>query len=226
MPSSFSFTRLIDSVSNLITEKEVEEKKPTSRQRSHQQEIENSIIVIAAAVIRCDNNFTSETESFFLDFLLKQFGPQGKTYRLKSIVGHLDSGPEPFTKISCQELKMLTTQESRLSIARFLFGLAAADDFVNAKEMRCIHRLSRYLGLGEEEFLELKQAFVNTNSPYVVLGIEESASFEQVKAAYRKMILKYHPDKRRDGISEGEAAVRFREVMRAYEVIKQRQILA
>ena len=222
MASKFSFNSLIDSVSKLISEEAIE-KKQSPQQKSHQQEIENSIIVLAAAVIRCDRNFSTETETFLLYFFSKQFGVQGKQQRLSSISNHLETGTEPFTKIACKELKMLTTHDSRISIVRFLFGVAAADDFVNAKESRCIHRMAGYLGIRERDFKELKQSFTNQNNPYNLLGVEEDSSFEIMKAAYRKMILKFHPDKRKDGVSEAEASLKFREIQRAFEIIKQQK---
>ena len=36
-------------------------------------------------------------------------------------------------------------------------------------------------------------------NPYEVLGIKEGASVEEIKAAYREQVKKYHPDAYRDG---------------------------
>jgi DnaJ-class molecular chaperone len=49
--------------------------------------------------------------------------------------------------------------------------------------------------------------------------MENTVSIIEVKTAYRRMALKYHPDKRAKGISEEEANRKFREVKRAYELI-------
>jgi molecular chaperone DnaJ len=52
---------------------------------------------------------------------------------------------------------------------------------------------------------------------YELLGVTRDADEDQIKKAYRKLALKYHPD-RNDGSKEAEE--RFKEVTRAYEVLK------
>lgn len=53
---------------------------------------------------------------------------------------------------------------------------------------------------------------------YDTLGVERSADAETIKKAYRKLAMKYHPD-RNDGTKESEE--RFKEISEAYEVLKE-----
>ena len=55
---------------------------------------------------------------------------------------------------------------------------------------------------------------------YSVLGVDRQAAEGEIKRAYRKLAIKYHPDKNPDDTS---AAEKFREATEAYEVLKDPQ---
>ncbi|MEQ2258166.1 DnaJ subfamily B member 6-A, partial [Xenotaenia resolanae] len=52
---------------------------------------------------------------------------------------------------------------------------------------------------------------------YSVLGVPRNASQDDIKKAYRKLALKWHPDKNPDNKEEAER--KFKELAEAYEVL-------
>src|SRR5436309_15641100 len=53
---------------------------------------------------------------------------------------------------------------------------------------------------------------------YEVLGVAKTADDEEIKRTYRRLAMKYHPDRNQgDGLAEAE--IRFKECSEAYEVL-------
>lgn len=57
-------------------------------------------------------------------------------------------------------------------------------------------------------------------NPYSVLGVSPSATDDEVKAAYRKLVKKYHPDRYTDSRLKEEASEKLKEINAAYDEIE------
>ena len=55
--------------------------------------------------------------------------------------------------------------------------------------------------------------------PYAVLGVERTATPSVIRAAYRDLVARYHPDKHSGNPLEGLAAEKMAEINRAYEIL-------
>merc|ERR1712071_78847 len=83
-------------------------------------------------------------------------------------------------------------------------------DFITMKNSNVIILFMLVLTLIDEFLL----ATAGTNDYYDVLGVDRQASDKEVKKAFRKLAMKYHPDK-----NPSKSAVNFREIAEAYEVL-------
>ena len=55
---------------------------------------------------------------------------------------------------------------------------------------------------------------------YDVLGVSKTANKDELKKAYRKLAMKYHPDRNPD---DSQAAEKFKELSEAYEILSDDQ---
>lgn len=55
---------------------------------------------------------------------------------------------------------------------------------------------------------------------YQILGVDKKASADELKKAYRKLAMQYHPDKNKD---DKAAEAKFKEISEAYDVLKDEQ---
>ncbi|CAJ0578765.1 unnamed protein product, partial [Mesorhabditis spiculigera] len=56
-------------------------------------------------------------------------------------------------------------------------------------------------------------------SPYTILGIPKDSEPEAIKKAYRKLALKWHPDKHQEAADKEVAEKKFKKIAQAYEIL-------
>lgn len=96
----------------------------------------------------------------------------------------------------CRQIAAVMNEGQRLQLLRYLVELAKADGTLPQQELDCLHGVAVHLRLMADEVDQMLGMGKNTLADaYKVLGISSSASNDEVKRAYRTMVLKHHPDK-------------------------------
>ncbi len=192
------------------------------QQRTSSNDIQSMLMALSAAVMTADGKVLKAELDYVKSFFTQQFGPRFNASHLQVLKRFIDSGQIPLQRI-CQDIRMRMQPEVRIQLVHYLFGIAKADGHVSEVEMRVIQNIADMLSIPQMEFESVKNMFYrNVNSDYAVLGIDPSASDEEVKKAYRTMAVKFHPDKVAQMGEEFQkgAKEKFQNIQDAYEAIK------
>lgn len=72
----------------------------------------------------------------------------------------------------------------------------------------------------ERMSLEEAEVVIGTGSPWAVLGVRQGASAEEIRAAYKRMAIKYHPSSARNaGKDQVLLGKQFKQVLAAYTML-------
>lgn len=195
--------------------------------RSH-EDFATMLIALSAAVMRADGKMLKSELEFIKSFFSRQFGPEFSVSHLQTLKQFLDAQTIPLDQI-CNDINLRTQVEVRIQLLHYLFGIANADGHVADTELRVLQGIATRLHIPAADFESIKSMFYrDVNSDYHILGIESTATEEEIKRAYRQMAIRYHPDK---VIQMGEeyqkgAKEKFQKVQEAYENIKKARGIA
>lgn len=195
------------------------------RQRATQFDFPTMLMALSAVVMKADGSVKRAELDYVKGFFTAQFGNQFTREHLQVLKHFLDNGQIPISDI-CNDIRNRISVDGRIQMVHYLFQVAKADGHVDDSEKKIIEQLANKLGIPAMEFESIKNMFYRSaDSDYKILGIEASATDDEIKKAYRKMAIAFHPDK---VVQMGEeyqkgAKEKFQQIQDAYENIKKKR---
>lgn len=179
-----------------------------------------SLLVLVSAVLKADGKIMKSELNFVKEFFRANFGIEGARNALK-VLQDLTRQDIPVTEV-CVQIRNFMDYPGRLQLIHFLFGIAASDGEIHPEELKLIRHISVSLGIKSADYTSIEAMVLpKTDWAFDVLEITPAATDEEVKKAYRRMAVKYHPDKVSYLGEEVQQAAneKFQKVNEAYQLI-------
>ena len=183
-----------------------------------------SLLVLFAKVMKADGKLLKSELDYVKSFLKRNLSSKQSSV----FIGMFQEMLKQDYSIAevCGQIQKSMDHPSRLELLHVLFGLSAADGEMHPQEVKVINTISGYLKISKKDYESIKAIFIkDMDSSYKILEIESNASDSEIKKAYRKMAIKYHPDKVAHLGKEiqSTAEEKFKAVSDAYTEIKKKR---
>lgn len=176
-------------------EPDVEEQSLDDRSATRQIAFTIAVIVLGAKMAKADGVVSRAEVAAFKEVF------QVPAHELKNVARVFDqarqdpAGFEPYAK---QVARLFRKDHPILEeLLDGLFHIAKADGGVHEAEIAFLKNVAGIFGFDETEFARIRESHLGPDKadPYTILGTRRTASNEDIKAAWRKLVRDTHPDK-------------------------------
>ena len=165
-----------------------------------------SLLTLASYIIKADGKIMHSEMEAMRSFLRLNFGEkavnEGNDIMIKLFERQKQmeaQQPGSYRQIiidACHQLKNVLPPSQRLQLLSLLATIAKADGYVAPQEITALREVTHHLGLSEAELNSMLNLGATTlKEAYAVLEIDETATDDEVRAAYKRMVVKHHPDR-------------------------------
>lgn len=183
-----------------------------------------TFLVMFAAVMKADGRIMKTELDVVKKFLVNNYGKDGALEALQILKKLLEQNID--VDAVSHQCAMNMSYSTRLHLVHQLFAIAMADNDLDPKEEEMICHIALEMEVVAADVTSITAMYKPKKDgrewAMKVLELENGASQDEIKKAYRRMAMKYHPDKV-SVLGDDErrkAEDKFKEVKRAYEILK------
>ena len=127
---------------------------------------------------------------------------QSQLYWVKDLINEATTATEPLEGLLA-EFKSRFAYEPRLILLELVYQVLFTNERVRDEELAVLQRIADYLDIAPYDHQTIRARYMARSREgaareeryYEILGLSPGATFEEIKAAYRKLSMQYHPDK-------------------------------
>lgn len=180
--------------------------KPEDIERLRSQQRDSflhALMVLSAHVIQADGKIMHSEMEHVRSFLRNSFGEavatQGNDTLLRLFEFHKQNGErvwQDYIRRACYDLVSRMEAPVRLQLLAYLCDIAKADGKLDEREVNALKEMATYLGFTTDTIdAMLHLGGESLDDAYAVLGINKNATDDEVRKAYKRMVLQHHSDK-------------------------------
>jgi DnaJ-domain-containing protein 1 len=198
----------------------------------------NPILQLSIILIKLDGvEKISETKRI-IKYLNDGFDPVTVKYKLRYYKKQLKI--EQNLHEICARIRETKSTKDKVRVLQHLIRLALSDRLLSDQELEFLEKVTKRIGIHQrtlkailrlhiyvtEEDIrnqKLNKSYVNSSSQkaFSILGLELNATKEEVKEAYRSLVMIYHPDKlNKSERNKEQAKTKFQAITDAYQFLK------
>ncbi len=183
-----------------------------------------SLLVLSSAVIKADGRTHPAELRTVREFIRTNFGEQAAS-QAEQILQRLDREQVNIYSVGGQIAANMNYSQ-RLQLFQYLVSIATSDGNFSASEKSVLEAIASAIRLTSSDAASIiAMYYKEADSAYTVLEISPSATDNEVRSAYRRMAMKYHPDRVATLGPEVQKAAeeKFKKIQEAYATIKKQR---
>ncbi|MEW6288739.1 MAG: DnaJ domain-containing protein [Thermodesulfobacteriota bacterium] len=190
------------------------------------------LVHILVKVAQFDGNITrAELQTIKNFFRANLHYNQNQMFWVNELIKDATHNPDSLETLLAQ-FRSSFTYEPRLILVELVYQVFFSNVRVTDQELELARNIAEYLELSpydlqtiQSRYIHMRRTAVNLEQQYYeTLGLQPDATFEEIKKAYRKLSMTYHPDKVGHLGEEfrGVAEEKMKEINAAYQYFKKK----